>query len=112
MKFYEFSKEYEYYALIAVIESEKYPMDIAIKAYAEEVEGGIEEYNENYEDSTPEEITELEAVERYKKANIEGCDTEAAKIINFYEQIDLGNKLSIKVDDNKYVLLLIDGSLY
>ena len=34
MKFYEFEEEYEYYALIAVIESEKYPMDTAIKAYA------------------------------------------------------------------------------
>lgn len=67
MKFYEFDKEYEYYALIAVIDSEKYPMDVAIKAYAEEIEGGMEEYNKNYEDSTPEEITEQEAIERYKK---------------------------------------------
>lgn len=111
MKFYEFSKEYEYYALIAVIGSEKYPMAIAIDAYAEEIEGGLEEYNENYEDSTPEEITEQEALERYKKANIEGCTTESEKVTEFYKQIDLGNKLSIKVDDNKYVLLLIDGGL-
>lgn len=111
MKFYGFDKEYEYSALIAVVENEKYPMDIAIKAYAEEIEGGIEEYEESYKDSTPTEITEEEALERYKKANIEGCSTEAAKIIDFYEQIDLGNKLSIRVGDNKYVLLLIDSGL-
>ncbi|WP_160688351.1 hypothetical protein [Clostridium sp. C2-6-12] len=111
MKFYEFNKEYEYYALIAVVENEEYPMDIAIKAYAEEIEGGIEEYNESYEDSTPEEMTEQEALERYKKANIEGCLTEEDKLAEFYKQIDLENKLSISVDDNKYVLLLIDGGL-
>ncbi|URZ15309.1 hypothetical protein CLFE_013270 [Clostridium felsineum DSM 794] len=109
MKFYEFNKEYEYYALIAVIQGEKYPMDVAIKAYAEENEGGIAEYNESYKDSAPEEITEQEALEEYKKANIEGYITEADKIAEFYKQINSGN--NIKADDNKYVLLLIDGEL-
>lgn len=111
MKFYEFKGYYEYYALIAVVESEKYPMATAIEAYAEEIEGGMEEYNENYEDETPEEITEQQALGKYKKADIEGCITEADKLADFYKQIDLGNKLSIRVNDNKYVLLLIDGSL-
>lgn len=106
MKFYEFNN-YEYYALIAVVESEEYPMNIAIKAYIEEVA----DVESDEKESTPDEITEEEALERYKKANIEGCNTEAAKIINFYEEIDLGNKLSIGIDDNKYVLLLIDRGL-
>lgn len=111
MKFYEFKGDYEYYALIGVAESEEFPMATAIEAYAEEIDGGMEEYNENYEDSTPNEITLDEALEIYKKATIEGCNTGASKIIDFYERIDLGNKLSIGVNDNKYVLLLIDGSL-
>lgn len=111
MKFYEFEKEYEYYALIAVLESEQHPMDIAIKVYAELIEGGMEEYNKSYEDSNPEEITEEEAIERYIKANIEDCITEEDKLVEFYKQIDLGNNLSINIDDNKYVLLLIDGGL-
>lgn len=106
MKFYEFNN-YEYYALIAVVESEEYPMDIAIKAYTEEVA----DIEDDEKESTPDERTEEEALERYKKANIEWCNTEAAKIIDFYEQIDLGNKLSIRVDDNNYVLLLMDGTL-
>lgn len=106
MKFYEFN-DYEYYALIAVIESEEYPMDIAIKAYAEEVA----DIEDNEKESTPNEITEEEALEIYKKAKIEGCNTEAAKIIDFYEQIDLGNKLCIRLGDNNYVLLLMDGTL-
>lgn len=111
MKFYEFDKEYEYYALIAVAENKECPMNIAISGYAEEVEGGIEEYNENYEGSTPTEITEQEALEKYKEATIEGCTTEAKKVAEFYKQIDLGNKLSVKVDDNKYALLLISSEL-
>lgn len=111
MKFYEFTGAYEYYALIAVVENEQYPMNVAIKAYAEEIEGGMEEYKENYDDETPNEITEQQALEKYKKVDIEGCITEADKLADFYKQIDLGNKLSIGVNDNKYVLLLIDGSL-
>ncbi len=110
MKFYDFS-DYEYYALIAVVESEQYPMDVAIKAYAEEIEGGMEEYKENYDDETPNEITEQQALEKYKNAEIDGCITEADKLAEFYKQIDLDNKLCVTVDDNKYVLLLIDGSL-
>lgn len=111
MKFYEFTGDYEYYALIAVVENEQYPMATAIKAYAEDIEGGMEEYKENYDDETPNEITEQEAIEKYKKVDIEGCTTEEDKIADFYKQIDLGNKLSIGVNDNKYVTLLIDGSL-
>ena len=111
MKFYEFKGDYEYYALIAVAESEQYPMDVAIKAYAEEIEGGIEEYKELYQYETPNEITEEKALEEYKKATIEGCETEEEKIEQFEKEIDLNNKLSIRYYDNRYVLLLIDGSL-
>lgn len=103
VKFYEFN-DYEYYALIAVDEKEKYPMDVAIKAYAEEIEGGMEEYNENYEDSTPDEITLDEALERYKKGFIEECNTEASKIIDFYERIDFDK-------EQKYEILLISSDL-
>ena len=38
MKYYVFKNNYEYYALIAVSDSEEYPMDVAIKKYAEEID--------------------------------------------------------------------------
>ena len=98
MKFYDFS-DYEYYALIGVSERETFPMDVAIKAYEEEKE------------LTPTEISKENALEVYKKSNIEGCETEEEKAEQFEKEIDLGNKLSIRYDDNRYVLLLIDGGL-
>ena len=106
MKFYDFS-DYEYYALIGVSEREKFPMDVAIKAYEEEV---AEIYEEEKE-LTPTEISKENALEVYKKSNIEGCETEEEKAEQFEKEIDLGNKLSIRYDDNRYVLLLIDGGL-
>lgn len=106
MKYYDFS-DYEYYALIGVTESEEYPMNTAMESYEENV-GEFEGYEKEI---APKEITETQALEIYKKANIEGCITEADKAADFYKQIDLTNKLSIRVDDNKYVLLLMDGSL-
>lgn len=106
MKFYDFS-DYEYYALIGVLETEKYPMDVAIKVYEENV-GELEEYEKEI---APREITEEQALKIYKKSNIEGCKTEEEKVEEFKKQIDLGNKTCIRYRDNKWVLLLIDGSL-
>lgn len=104
MKYYVFKNNYEYYALIAVSDSEEYPMDVAIKEYAEEIEGGMEEYNESYEFDSPNEITEEEAVEEYKKANFEGIKTDEEKIKEFYKDIN-------EQKNDKCKLLLIDGSL-
>lgn len=106
MKFYDFS-DYEYYALIGVIESEEYPMNTAMKVYEEKV-GDFEGYEKEI---APREITKEQALERYKKANIEGCETEEEKIEEFKKQIDLGNKTCIRYGENRWVLLLIDGSL-
>lgn len=106
MKFYDFS-DYEYYALIGVIESEEYPMNTAMEAYEENV-GEFEGYEKEI---APKEITESQALEIYKRANIEGCETDAEKIEEFKKEIDLGNKTCIRIGDNRYVLLLIDGSL-
>lgn len=106
MKFYEFN-DYGYYALIGVDEKLEYPGDVAIKAYQEEVA----DIDEDEKDFTPNEITKEQALEQYKHAEIEGCSTEEEKVREFEKQIDLDNKLCVSVDDNKYVLLLIDGSL-
>ena len=105
MKFYDFS-DYEYYALIGVSEKEKVSMDVALEAYMEEV-ADFEEGKE----LIPTEISKEQALEIYKKAVIEGCETEEEKAEQFEKEIDLGNKLSIRFGDNRYVLLLIDGSL-
>ena len=105
MKFYDFS-DYEYYALIAVVESEQYPMDVALEAYAKEIADFEEE-----KELIPTEISKEQALEIYKKAVVEGCETEEEKAERFEKEIDLNNKLSIRYYDNRYVLLLIDGSL-
>lgn len=104
MKYYVFKNYYEYYALIAVSDSEEYPMDVAIKKYAEEIEGGMEEYNESYEFDSPTEITEEEAVEEYKKANFRGTKTDEEKVKEFYKDIN-------EQKNDKCKLLLVDGSL-
>lgn len=106
MKYYDFS-DYEYYALIAVVESEEYPMDTAMKAYEENV-GDFEGYEKEI---APKEITEEEALKIYKKATIEDCETDEEKEERFKKEIDLGNKTCIRYGDNNWVLLLIDGSL-
>ena len=106
MKFYDFS-DYEYYALIGVSEREKFPMDVALEAYTEEVA----EIDEEEKGILPKEVSKEQALEIYKKAVIEGCETEEEKIEQFEKEIDLNNKLSIRYYDNRYVLLLIDGSL-
>lgn len=106
MKFYDFS-DYEYYALIGVSEIEKFTMDVALEAYIEEVA----EIDEEEKGILPKEVSKEQALEIYKKAVIEGCETEEEKAKRFEKEIDLNNKLSIRYGDNRYVLLLIDGSL-
>ena len=106
MKFYDFS-DYEYYALIGVSERETFPMDVALEAYIEEVA----EIDEEEKELKPTEISKEQALEIYKKAVIEGCETEEEKIEQFEKEIDLNNKLSARYFDNRYVLLLIDGNL-
>lgn len=38
-------------------------------------------------------------------------ETEKEKVEDFKKQIDLGNKTCIRYGENRWVLLLIDGSL-
>ena len=106
MKFYDFS-DYEYYALIGVSEREKFPMDVALEAYMEEVA----EIDEEEKGILPKEVSKEQALKIYKKSVIEGCETEEEKAKRFEKEIDLNNKLSIRYYDNRYVLLLIDGRL-
>ena len=106
MKFYDFS-DYEYYALIGVSEREKFPMDVALEAYMEEVA----EIDEEEKGILPKEVSKEQALKIYKKSVIEGCETEEEKAKRFEKEIDLNNKLRIRYYDNRYVLLLIDGNL-
>ena len=106
MKFYDFS-DYEYYALIGVSERETFPLDVALEAYIKEVA----EIGEEEKGILPKEVSKEQALEIYKKAVIEGCETEEEKAKRFEKEIVLNNKLSARYYDNRYVLLLIDGSL-
>lgn len=111
MKFYEFNDEYEYYAMIGVHEGFKSPMELAIHEYAESIEGGMDEYNENYEGCEPTEITEKEALEEFKKANITGCTTPEEKEKVFYKEIEESKKRIEEGSEEDSILFLIDGSL-
>ena len=71
----------------------------------------VAEIDEEEKGLIPTEISKEKALEIYKKAVIEGCETEEEKAKRFEKEIDLNNKLSIRYYDNRYVLLLIDGSL-
>lgn len=77
MKFYEFN-QHEYYALIMAE-----TLDHALVGYSMNV-CELEE-GENH----PSIITKTEALDRYKKAYIENCDTEEEKVIDFYNQLDV-----------------------
>lgn len=99
MKFYEFDKGYQFYALIADESEEK-----AIKHYIGEVEGGSEEeFNQFYGDIKPVEITKDMALEKYIEAE------ECGILFKFKEDIikDFENKIKLF----NHVVLLIDGSL-
>ena len=99
MKFFEFN-DYEYYALIVADGEEK-----AVLGYEETVADIYEEEKE----SSPDVITVEEALERYKKGMIEGCETIGEKIQDFYKNIDNFKEYVSK--GTEYLVLLIDGSL-
>lgn len=111
MKFYEFKGEYEFYAMIGVHDGFASPMDLAINEYAEEIEGGMDEYLENYEGDEPVEISEKEALEVFKKANIEGCTTPEEKEKVFYKEIEASKKRIDEGSEEDSILFLIDAEL-
>ena len=100
MKFYEFNK-FEYYGLVLAIDQEW-----AKKGYKEivaDIDGEDKEIS-------PDVITQDEALKKYKRGDIDGCDTEQEKEEDFYRVI---NNFKDYVSDSnyKYMVLLIDGSL-
>ncbi|MDH2474275.1 hypothetical protein [Clostridium perfringens] len=98
VKFYDFS-EFEYYALVVAENQEN-----AIKGYTEVV-ADIED-----EDLEPRIITRKEALEKYKKGEIEGCETVQGKVQDFYKALsEFRNPLTNGGDE--FLVLLIDGSL-
>lgn len=100
MRFFEFN-DYEYYGLVVAENEEK-----AMLGYEETV---AEIYEEEKE-LEPDEITLEEALERYKKGMIEGCETIGEKIQDFYKSID-NFKEYVSKGTEPYLVLLIDGSL-
>lgn len=99
-KFYDFGG-FEYYALVATENIEN-----AIKGYTEIV-ADIEDEDMELE---PRIITEKEALEKYKKGKIEGCETIQEKVQDFYKAInEFKNPLTNGGDE--YLVLLIDSSL-
>lgn len=101
MKFYEFDK-YEYYALIGAENEEN-----AMVGYIEVVADIVKDE----EDLHPGIISKDEAIERFKKGMIEGCETEEDKIEDFNNQINNFNEY-ISKGLEPYIVFLIDGSLY
>lgn len=99
MKFYEFN-EYEYYALI-LAENE----ETAILGYEENVADIYEEEK----DLSPNVVTFKHVLEVFKKSNIDGCNTEEEKVNELHSQI--GEFMNGDKNVEKYLLLLIDGSL-
>lgn len=100
MKFYEFNN-YEYYGLVIAEDEEK-----AKLGYEE----NIAEIYEEEKELEPNEISLEEALERYKKGMIEGCETVDEKIQDFYKTIDNFKEYGYKGTE-PYLVLLIDGNL-
>lgn len=98
VNFYDFS-EFEYYALV-VAEN----MENAIKGY-KEVVADIED-----EELEPRIITRKEALEKYKKAIDEKCESEKEKVEEFYTALREFRVLAIN-ERIEYLVMLIDGSL-
>lgn len=100
VKFYDFS-EFEYYALVVAENQEN-----AIKGYTEIV-ADIEDEEMELE---PRIITRKEALEKYKKGEIEGCETVQEKAQDFYKALsEFRNPLTNGGDE--YMVLLMDSSL-
>lgn len=100
MKFFEFNN-YEYYALILAKDEE------SAKLGYEELVAYIEEEEKNLHPSV---ISKEEALKKYIKGNIEGCETEKEKIKDFNNQIVNFEKY-VSEGSEPYMVLLIDGSL-
>ncbi|ACO87192.1 hypothetical protein [Clostridium botulinum] len=100
MKFYEFNY-FEYYALILAKDDIE-----AIKGY-EEV---VADLDDEEKELAPDIITEKEALEKYIKGHIEGCETNEEKEKDFYQAINNFKKF-VKESTEKYLILLIDGGL-
>ncbi|SHJ52975.1 hypothetical protein SAMN02745163_02076 [Clostridium cavendishii DSM 21758] len=100
MKFYEFN-DFEYYALIIANDEEN-----AMLGY-EEIVADLEE---DEKELSPDVIDYNEALERYKKGNIEGCETEEDKINDFNENVDNFSRY-VSSWKEPWTVLLIDGSL-
>ncbi|ASY52790.1 hypothetical protein JJB75_13920 [Clostridium perfringens] len=98
VNFYDFG-EFEYYALVLAENQEN-----AIKGYTEVV-SDIED-----EELVPRIITRKEALEKYKKGEIEGCETVQEKVQDFYKEVsEFRNPLTN--GGYEYLVLLIDSSL-
>lgn len=100
VNFYDFG-EFEYYALV-VAEN----MENAIKGYTEVV-ADVEDEDMELE---PRIITRKEALEKYKKGEIEGCQTVQEKVQDFYKEVsEFRNPLTN--GGYEYLVLLMDSSL-
>jgi len=100
MNFYEFNN-YEYYGLVLAINEEE-----AKRGY----EDVIADIDESERELSPDIITEEEALEKYKKAEIDGLITEGEKIKDFKETVKNFNKYTSKSKE-PFIVLLIDGYL-
>lgn len=100
MKFFEFNY-YEYDGLVIAADKEK-----AKLAYEKE----IAEIYEEEKELEPDEITLEEALEIYKKAMIEDCETVDEKIEDFYKNISYFKEYVSKGTE-QYLVLLVDDSL-
>lgn len=100
LKFFEFN-DYDYYGLVVADDIEK-----AITGYDEVVS----EIDEEEKHLVPDELTLDEALEKYKKGMIEGCETEEEKIEDFNQSINKYKEL-VEKGIEQYLVLLVDSSL-
>lgn len=100
MKFYEFNK-YEYYGLVLAIDEEW-----AKRGY----EDIVADLEDEEKDISPDIITEEQALERYKKGKIDGCNTVEEKI-NDFNGIVKNFEEYVSKGEEPYMVLLIDGAL-
>lgn len=101
MKFYEFN-DYEYYALILADDEEN-----AMLGYQEVVADLSEEEKE----LSPDVISTEEAMTKFIKGNIEGCETEEEKVKEFHKMTS-NFKEYVSSGTEQYLIFLVDGSLY
>ena len=100
MRFFEFN-DYEYYALILAEDEES--AKLGYEKEVADIEGKEKSLHPNV-------VLIEEALERYIKATIEGCETKMEKIKDFHKQISNFEKYVSKSAE-PYMIFLIDGSL-